>query len=779
MISCGKDFSLKKAISEKNDDKVITSIQKGANPDYCSDETDNLPLLLYLIENHYNSETIKAVIDSGANIEVVNDNNRTPLFSAVKSGNIEIVSYLLSKGANVNARDVSGITPLMLACYNSNYQLVEFLLDNGAEPNVISVDGYTALNLACDNRDNLKIVQTLIGHNADVNLYDKKSNRSALVCATIANASEIVDLLLKNGFDVDSKFESDSNYGWTCLHVAVVYGREEIVQKLIDNHCNVNEKCIIQDEQNGSYGNALSIAISGDNSTIASLLISNDIEVLPIDFYSLCLSDSNEELIKIILQKGYNPDVQYGGNTCLMASCYFGSIKCAELLLNNGANINQKNEKGETPLMFAIYGKKLEMIEMLLRYGAKVDELSPNADGLLLTPLIYSLINNEIDIAELLLKHGANVNFTFNKEVTPILLVVANNYSADYVTLLIKYGAKLDCKLDGLSLYDYATINNNQEVMMILQDCMFKVGDRGPAGGIIVYDKGERRDGWRFIEVAPNIAIRFGTIVSTIDLMTDSIVDIEDFYIKYNLRVRKPDADFLDSLFGLAWLSSEDSAKFVVEGLGKNKASISELINAEVLSYDVVEHGNYDSFIFGYYRKNYLGSNENIPNLSYAIGSGKNNTELINKYMYDNCYEGEKGKSKEKYYAAWIADEFSYNGYDDWYLPSLDELLIALNVLYQSNLIPENLNNYSTYLTSTEIGNYISKLDEAGELGRSVGTALVSLFLGEAATATIEKTSFDYSDPLKSVVLNFPNGKANIHRETKDTNGYVLPIRYI
>ena len=31
----------------------------------------------------------------------------------------------------------------------------------------------------------------------------------------------------------------------------------------------------------------------------------------------------------------------------------------------------------------------------------------------------------------------------------------------------------------------------------------YKVGDEGPAGGIIFYDKGEYSDGWRYLEAAP------------------------------------------------------------------------------------------------------------------------------------------------------------------------------------------------------------------------------------------------------------------------------------
>lgn len=35
------------------------------------------------------------------------------------------------------------------------------------------------------------------------------------------------------------------------------------------------------------------------------------------------------------------------------------------------------------------------------------------------------------------------------------------------------------------------------------QDKVYKIGDKGPAGGWIFYDKGDNIDGWRYLEAAP------------------------------------------------------------------------------------------------------------------------------------------------------------------------------------------------------------------------------------------------------------------------------------
>lgn len=45
-----------------------------------------------------------------------------------------------------------------------------------------------------------------------------------------------------------------------------------------------------------------------------------------------------------------NRDEIHDGNTALHIACYFTNIKAVDILLERGADVNVKNDKGDTPL---------------------------------------------------------------------------------------------------------------------------------------------------------------------------------------------------------------------------------------------------------------------------------------------------------------------------------------------------------------------------------------------------------------------------------------------
>ena len=89
-----------------------------------------------------------------------------------------------------------------------------------------------------------------------------------------------------------------------------------------------------------------------------------------------------------------------------------GYTEIAELLIDNGANVNTKKEDGQTPLHEAALNGNKKIIELLIARAADVNAKNVNGD----TPLNYSEGKWETDssefeavrkeIADLLRKHG-------------------------------------------------------------------------------------------------------------------------------------------------------------------------------------------------------------------------------------------------------------------------------------------------------------------------------------------------------------------------------------
>jgi hypothetical protein len=68
-----------------------------------------------------NLETIKHLVDEGANIYAFGDN---PLLWAAENGHFDIVKYLVEHGADIHTRDDC---PLYLAAENGHFDIVKYL----------------------------------------------------------------------------------------------------------------------------------------------------------------------------------------------------------------------------------------------------------------------------------------------------------------------------------------------------------------------------------------------------------------------------------------------------------------------------------------------------------------------------------------------------------------------------------------------------------------------------------------------------------------------------
>lgn len=95
--------------------------------------------------------TVRATLAAGADPNLAAKNGELPLTTAAAQVQDEvpaIVELLLSHGANVDVRDKDNETPLMIAARWNNCAVIEVLLKHNANVKLTNSSGETALDLA-------------------------------------------------------------------------------------------------------------------------------------------------------------------------------------------------------------------------------------------------------------------------------------------------------------------------------------------------------------------------------------------------------------------------------------------------------------------------------------------------------------------------------------------------------------------------------------------------------------------------------------------------------
>lgn len=122
---------------------------------------------LILACTYSNVDVVDILISYGANVNMSNEFEETPLLHAVWNGKSDIVKILIKNNANVNRTDVFGRSPIYFACQKGNTELVNFLIKHHAKLHVVDLAGKTVLSRAvCWG--NYNIVKTLLNHNVDI-----------------------------------------------------------------------------------------------------------------------------------------------------------------------------------------------------------------------------------------------------------------------------------------------------------------------------------------------------------------------------------------------------------------------------------------------------------------------------------------------------------------------------------------------------------------------------------------------------------------------------------
>jgi ankyrin repeat protein len=236
-------------------------------------------------------ECTKVLVEGGADVDLGDPDNVSPLLLTTLNGRFDVAAYLISKGANVNKWDWWGQSPLYAAVdmntlphggrpdrpsldETTSLQLIQILLDKGANPNLqlkllppfrsLGADrgvdsmltiGTTPLLRAAKAMD-APAIDLLLKHGANINLPNTRGMTPIVAAAGVGSVDAdtrgwyttedvqqrsiaSIDLLLKAGGDINA---TEPQRGQTLLHGAAFWGWNEVVKYLVDHGAKLDAK---------------------------------------------------------------------------------------------------------------------------------------------------------------------------------------------------------------------------------------------------------------------------------------------------------------------------------------------------------------------------------------------------------------------------------------------------------------------------------------------------------------------------------------------------------
>jgi uncharacterized protein len=259
------------------------------------------------------------------------------LAEAAQARDVTTVRTLLQQGVDVDAPGRDGISALHWAVHQNEIEIVRLLVDAGANVSAATPVGATPLYLASSG-GYPGILRLLLDAGADPNATDW-TGEPVLMTAARAGVPEVVRLLLDRGAVIDA---TEPAYRQTALVVAVRENHPDVVRLLVERGASVE----VQTRTGATPRWTLPNSVPGFSHGVGIVRGG-----LP--------------------ERGSRAPIP-GAMTPLLYAARDGRLDSVRMLVEAGADLEQRDANDITPLIIAITNNHVPVAHYLIEQGADV-----------------------------------------------------------------------------------------------------------------------------------------------------------------------------------------------------------------------------------------------------------------------------------------------------------------------------------------------------------------------------------------------------------------------
>ncbi len=165
------------------------------------------------------------------------------------------------------------------------------------------------------------------------------------------------------------------------------------------------------------------------------------------------------------------------GMTPLHYAAYYGNVSVFDYLIQKGADLQVRDQRGLTPVWFTVSGQRPLMLKKLIAMGADLKVKNEQGDNL----LFRAITARNAEIARILLENGFDPKQENGYKTTPVEYAAGMN-SVEIIDLLVSKGVDLKAAGYRMPLLHRSAVSPGVEVLHYLLDRDFDINGKDNNG---------------------------------------------------------------------------------------------------------------------------------------------------------------------------------------------------------------------------------------------------------------------------------------------------------